>query len=465
VTFSPALRLTSGQVQAAVAAGSGQRVALFGDRASVRVLAETAAALANTQGGVMVLGATANRVSGLTDAPAAREKLAAALLQTEPPLLLASPLLVDLAGAALAALEIPSGLPHVYSVKGQYLIRSGAANRPLSGEALRRLLRDRGEAGFESQAPPGATWADLDADRVARHQQLVEDMAATAAGFLRGRGCALETAAGPAPTVAGLLLFGREPQRWLRSAEITCVRYVGAAMSDDFVREDVRGVLSDQIRRAEAFVSSNMRRGMRLRGLAREEAPEYPISVVREAIVNAVAHRDYSVRGDNIRVLMFSDRLEVYSPGRLPGHVTLENLLEERFSRNEALVQALAEMGFIERLGYGIDRMMRVCQQEGLAPPRFEETAAGFRVTLFGQGAQLIGAAPPASLWMTMQLNPRQEALITYVQAHRRITNREYQQLCPDASPETLRRDFADLVDRGLLLKIGEKRATYYVLK
>lgn len=474
MTFFPAPRLTPDRVQAAVAAGTGERVALFGDRASVRVLAETAAALANAQGGMMVLGATAaHKAPGLADGAAAREKLAAAALQTEPPLLLAPPALVDVAGARLAALEIPPGLPHVYSVRGQYLIRSGPANRPLSGEELRQLLHNRAAAGFEAQVLPGAGWEDLDQERVAAHQRLLGGLAAAAGdAFLLSRGCVAKTtaglapdAAGVAPTVAGLLLFGRDPQRWLRSAEITCVRYVGAVMSDDFVREDVRGVLPDQIRRAEAFVSSNMRRGMRLRGLAREEAPEYPISVVREAIVNAVAHRDYSVRGDNIRVLMFSDRLEVYSPGRLPGHVTLANLLEERYSRNEALVQVLSEMGFIERLGYGIDRMLAVCSQEGLESPRFEETAGGFRVTIFGHGPRLMGAAPPTTLWATLHLNPRQEALVTHLQAHRRITNREYQQLCPDASAETLRRDFADLVDRGFLLKIGEKRATYYVLK
>jgi predicted HTH transcriptional regulator len=100
-------------------------------------------------------------------------------------------------------------------------------------------------------------------------------------------------------------------------------------------------------------------------------------------VVNAVAHRDYSLRGDSIRLLMFSDRMEVYSPGRLPGHVTLDNLLkDERFSRNEVIVQVLSDLGFIERLGYGIDRMIAAMQEAGLPAPRFEETAAGFRVTL-----------------------------------------------------------------------------------
>jgi len=361
---------------------------------------------------------------------------------------------------------VPPGLPHVYSLQGQYLIRDGNQNRPLSPPELRRLMLNRSEAGFESQALTDATVDDLDPARIqAYQQQLISLPTAEGNELLLHRGCLAATAQGLRPTVAGMLLFGRQPQRWLRSAEISCVRYAGERMSDDFVREDIRGVLPDQIRRGEAFVVANMRRGMRIRGLRREEIPEYPISIVREAIVNAVAHRDYSIRGDNIRLFMFSDRLEVYSPGRLPGHVTLDNLIAERFSRNEAIVQVLAEMGFIERLGYGIDRIVRVCQEQGLPAPEFSESSAGFRITLYSSGPELVGAGPPAGLYAHLHLNARQEKALTFLQQNRRITNRDYQKLCPDASPETLRRDFADLVDRGILLKIGEKRATYYVLK
>lgn len=282
---------------------------------------------------------------------------------------------------------------------------------------------------------------------------------------LLARGCLRATPQGDRlPTYAGLLLFGRNPQQYLPSAEIIAVRYAGAAMSDEFVREDIRGPLGEQIRRAEAFLATNMRRGMRIRGFTREEVAEYPLAVAREAVVNAVAHRDYSLRGDSIRLLMFSDRMEVYSPGRLPGHVTLDNLLYERFSRNEVIVQVLSDLGFIERLGYGIDRMIAAMQEAGLPAPRFEETAAGFRVILLGHGHDLVSASP-AQRWGNELLNPRQEQAMAHVAEQGRITNSAFQTLCPDVSPETIRRDLADLVERGLLMKIGEKRATYYIMK
>jgi ATP-dependent DNA helicase RecG len=230
--------------------------------------------------------------------------------------------------------------------------------------------------------------------------------------------------------------------------------------------------LPDQIQRAEAFVLNNMRRGTRLEGLERIEQLEYPEQVVREVIVNAVAHRDYSVSGEGIRLLMFSDRLEVYSPGRLPGHVTLENILEERYSRNEIIVQVLADMGYIERLGYGMDRMFALLEADGLPSPDLRETANGFQVTLYGHREMLDAEADGEQReqdarrdWQRSSLNLRQRLALSYLDDHEQITNREYQALCPDVSPETLRRDLAELVRRGLLLKIGSKRATYYVLR
>jgi ATP-dependent DNA helicase RecG len=182
--------------------------------------------------------------------------------------------------------------------------------------------------------------------------------------------------------------------------------------------------------------------------------------------VNAVAHRDYSLRGDDIRIAMFTDRIEFYSPGRLPGHVTVQNIVDERFSRNGVLVQVLSDMGFIERLGYGIDRMIKLMAEDGLPLPQFRETANGFVVTLYGPGEEFVPQqASRRREWRLLGLNGRQIAALEYVDGHGRITNREYQALSPDVSSETIRRDLADLVSRDLLLKIGKKRATYYIFK
>lgn len=452
--------------------GPTDRIAFLPAKSPPRAVAETLAALANANGGLAILGVTLKgSVQKEVDAAALRELATDATILTDPPLVLPAAQTIQMETGDVVVVEVPPGLPHIYSLQGFYPTRTAGQNRPLTTPELRRLLMERGDAGFESHLVEGATPADLDEGRVLRYL----DQAAFAPlddplQALRGRGCvgmaaALDGTPTVTPTVAGLLLFGRNPQQFLRSAEIICVRYPGESMGDEFVRQDIGGPLPDQIRQAEAFVTSNMRRGARIRGLAREESDEYPLPVVREAIVNAVAHRDYAIRGEGIRVLMFSDRLEVYSPGRLPGHVTLENIKDERYSRNEVIVAVLSDLGYIERLGYGIDRMIAAMAEAGLPEPVFEETAAGFKVTLYSGSGRAPGDSPAVPPYRHLFLNERQEQALAFVQAHGRITNSDYQALVPEVSPETIRRDLADLVEKNLLLRIGEKRATYYILK
>jgi ATP-dependent DNA helicase RecG len=407
------------------------------------------------------------------DVTALREAVLEAGLLTDPPLVLPSAQVLESSRGTVLVVQVPSGLPHIYSLQGTYLTRTAGQNRPLTTPELRRLLLERGDTGFEAQPIAGATLADLDEQRILRYLDRVafsptEDIpqALLARGCVTYAQAAEETApAALVPTAAGVLLFGRNPQQFLRSAEIICVRYAGDTMGDEFVRQDLGGTLPDQIRQAEAFVSSNMRRGMKIRGMQREESSEYPLAVVREAIVNAIAHRDYSIRGEGIRLLVFNSRMEIYSPGRLPGHVTLENIKDERYSRNEAIVAILSDLGYIERLGYGIDRMIATMTDAGLPAPDFEETPAGFKVMLQSSGVELVSSQPAGQPWGHLYLNERQEAALAYVQKNGRITNSDFQALAPEVSAETIRRDLADLVERNLLLRIGEKRATYYIFK
>lgn len=464
---------TSEDLNEVLAAGQGDRAVFLPVRTARQPVAESLVALANADGGTLVLGvAPRGAVQPGADVKALRDLVLDAALQADPPLILPSPQVIETAAGAVVVVQVPEGLPHVYSLRGVYWTRTGANNRPLTTPELRQLLLDRSESGYESKPAAEARLEDLDEARVSRYlDQVGLPPDADALQALLSRGCitrlngdGLPTAE-PGPTVAGLLLFGRDPQRFLRSAEVICVRYAGEVMGDEFVRQDIGGTLADQARQAEAFVSSNMRRGMRIRGLAREETTEYPLPVVREAIVNAIAHRDYSIRGEGIRVLMFSDRLEVYSPGRLPGHVTLANLKDERYSRNEAIVAVLSDMGYIERLGYGIDRMIAAMQEAGLPEPLFEETSAGFKVTLRSASADIVSTAPQAQQWGHSFLNERQEAALAHIRQHGRITNGDLADLYPDVHAETIRRDLADLVERNMLLRIGTKRATYYILK
>lgn len=425
-------------------------------------------ALANGGGGTILLGATsATTIQGLKEPEAVRDQLMALALDCDPPLIIETPKIKTVKEKSVLLVTVPPDLPHVYNYEGRYLTWEAGQVVPLRGQALRQLIFARGESGFEHALVPGATTNAINWEAAATYARSVEGLRhLSPQEALVKRGCLREEAGELRPTYAGILLFGLDLQRWLPDATITVARYTGLQMSDTFIRADIQGTLPEQARKAEAFILENIHRGVTLEGLQRKDDYLYPVAAVREMIVNALAHRDYSLGGDHIRILLFANRIECYSPGRLPGHVTIDNIQDERFSRNAAMVQVLFDMGFIERLGYGINRIIRTIAEAGLPEPDLNETAAGFKITLYsniaGSNDQNLASM---RAWLEMGLNERQISAMGFLADHGRITNTDFQDLCPDVSPETLRRDFADLVKRDLLLRIGEKRATFYILK
>jgi ATP-dependent DNA helicase RecG len=445
----------------------------FPEDVSPSRLAATLVGMANASGGVVLLGISPRsaEIQGISDAREVVDRVFQAALLSDPPLVLPIPTTYKVGKAYVLWISVPSGLPHVYNLEGRFLGREGRQTNPLSARQLRQLLLERGVVQFESQVPPGAKIDDLDPVQVeayleALHLPGIEPPSAR--DILLQRGCLKLIDNGLYPTYAGLLVFGRHPQQWLPNATLLAARFPSVAYIDHYIKQDIRGTLPEQLRQAEAFLRDNLRSMVRLVGLAHLESLEYPFEAVRELLVNAVAHRDYNIQGDNIHLHIFSDRLEVHSPGGLPGPVTLDNLLEARFSRNAVIVQVLSDMGFIERLGYGLDRVVAVMRQKNMRPPLFEEVGGTFRVTLYSVMEMQVDSQDTLSLLLTynsLDLNPRQQKALGYLALHKRITNSEYQEQCPDVHPETLRRDFADLVSRGVLIKVGDKRATYYIVK
>ncbi|MEP7284460.1 MAG: ATP-binding protein [Chloroflexota bacterium] len=427
--------------------------------AGVNDLAETLIAMANSRGGTLLL-----KLGNYTVEDAIDQVRKAALL-ADPTLILPLPTTID---QTALAVTVPRGLPHVFSLDGRYLARDGSVNRRLSPRELRRLLIERGELSYEEEVTSSATLDDLDWRAVEAYATRLIGIGHSAEAILAQRGCVVQRGKHWLPTNAGLLLFGKNPQRFLRSAFITATRFGGTEMGDTFTRQDVIGTLPDQIRQAETFLLDNLRRGVQLgTGMERAEQLEYPMEAARELVVNAVSHRDYSIPGDGIRLFLFSDRLEVTSPGGLPGPVTLDNIVEERYSRNSIIVQVLSDMGFIERLGYGVDRVIALMRDRRLPAPQFAETSGGFRVKLFNTSEVTWKVDNVLTNTYPYALNPRQEQALYHLTqgGYRRITNKDLQELFTGVHPETIRRDLADLVSKGLLVKMGQKRGSYYVLQ
>jgi len=444
----------------------GQTLA-FMPEPETELLAETLVAFANSDGGTVLIGVDERgRATGQVYADEVEAALRAVVQECRPPVEARWHQAADEEGLAFAIIVARSSELHSLA-DGRVLVRTGAENRPLSGDQIRQLAATKSVGDFEAELAPGARREDFDGEVIAeftakwqerQHREwtgAVDDLLLEV-GALDDDG---------RPTIAGVLLFARNPQAFLPQSGLTFVKFVGrlprgeAGQPGYGRREEIGGPLARIIQRTWEVVGEEMRIGAVVTGLEREERTEYPVSAVREALVNAVAHRDYRLGGRRIEVRMFTDRMEITSPGGLPGFITIDNIVDEHFSRNPRLVSGLYQWGYIEELGLGVDLMIEEMVRAGHPPPRFRDTPYSFTATL-----QNVRERAPLPAW-TRTMNERQAKALTYVQEHSRITNREYRRLCPDVSTETLRLDLSDLVEQGLLIKIGAKKGTYYILK
>jgi ATP-dependent DNA helicase RecG len=188
-------------------------------------------------------------------------------------------------------------------------------------------------------------------------------------------------------SLAGLLLFGKKPEDYMLFSGISAVRWQGVIAGETIIdRQEIYGTLPEIITTTEKFLLRNTRLQTTIKEFRQEDREEYPRAALREAIVNAVAHRDYSISGSQIRVFLFDDRLEVYSPGGLPNGVTLDNV-RTHFSRarNDIIVRVLLNLGYVNSLGSGIPRMIRLMKQHVGREPEFEVGMHQFMVRLWGQ--------------------------------------------------------------------------------
>ena len=462
--------------------GASESLALLQPDASHNDITDTIVAMANCSGGKIIIGIKSRSIVGVSNAQQVCNTIIDSALSLDPTILMSMPTTTKINGKTLVIAEIPRGLPHVYAHQGRYLQRNGNENAPILPNDLRRLMMQRCEFSFEAEIAHNSTLDDINWQQAEQYTKRLTGISQnTAKDILYQRGCLVKYGDQFIPTHAGILLFGKSPQQFIRSSEITAVRFAGDSMGDTFNRQDITGTLTEQIQRVETFLIDHLRKSVRLNDkMQREEDYEYPMQAVRELIVNAVAHRDYSIQGDNIRLFMYSDQMEVHSPGSLPGPMTVENLKEERFSRNPIIVQVLSDMGFIERLGYGVDRVIELMKSQGHNAPTFIDSTHGFKVTLSKQKPVESDSVATESVPDTLKekvvqfngtyekqtINPRQEAALVYLhqEANNRITNSDLKSMFADVHPETIRRDLVDLVNKEILKKMGQKRGSYYIL-
>ena len=316
---------------------------------------------------------------------------------------------------------------------------------------------------FDASACPRATMGDISTDRliwflVAAHRE--RNYALSERTPPEKALAHLNLLDGKLPSHAAVLLFCDDPQRFLLTAEVKCLHFHGTEIRKPIPSYQIyKGPIFHQVDEAVDFVMSKLTRvvGTRTQG---PEAPveyELPKGAVAEAVVNAVAHRDYSSNA-GVQVMLFADRLEVWNPGELPPPLTPERLRKPHASipRNPLIAEPLYLTHYIEKAGTGTLDMIALCREVGLPEPDFEQRAGQFVVTLWRD-------------WLTenalnaIGINPRQKKGIAFVKMYGRISNKDYQNETGTIR-KTTARDLDDLVKKGVLAKRGAGRGTHYVL-
>ena len=275
-------------------------------------------------------------------------------------------------GRRLLLVDVPEGDSQHDSPGGSYVRVGGSKRRMTSAERL-RLAQRRGQArflSFDEQAVPDTGFKTLD-EALWKPLLSAEGAADPGSALEKLALLAVDEAGIPRATVAGVLLCTRNPERWLPNACITATRYRGRdRASGQIDAQEITGPLNRQITDAVAFAVRNMQVAAR-KEPARVDLPQYSDKVLFEALVNAVVHRDYSIRSSRIRLSMFADRLEIQSPGSLPNNLTVESMATRQATRNEALASVLGRMPvggvrgsedrqyFMERRGDGVPIIRR----------------------------------------------------------------------------------------------------------
>jgi len=263
------------------------------------------------------------------------------------------------------------------------------------------------------------------------------------------------------PTYAAILLFGMEPQRFLPTSEVKCLHFHGTEVRKPIPSYQIfKGTVFELVDQAVNFVLSKIDRSIGTRAQSVQAPSEYelPKEAVAEAIVNAVAHRDYTSNA-SVQVMLFADRLEVWNPGELPPPLTPELLRVPHASipRNPLIAEPLYLVRYIEKAGTGTLDMIARCREASLPEPDFEQRGGQWVVTLWRDWLT-------ADIIASISLNDRQIRAIHFLKTHGKISNTEYQQVA-DCIKKTATRDLNNLKEKGIIEQIGNRGpGVHYVI-
>jgi ATP-dependent DNA helicase RecG len=417
-------------------------------RIAARQLANSLIGMGNADGGHIVVGLSSGKVEGTDGSPDKRnQQMQANIDFCEPPVRV-SQRLVDCENERgkpdrLLVIEVSPGESVHANGRDEVFLRVGDENRRLSFRQRQELLYDKGQASYETRTLQGTRLDDLDNTLTDDYAEAVK--APDALRLLKARGLIDDHTL----TIAGCLLFARDPQRHLPEAFVRVLRYRGRERGTGARQqliEDVRveGPIPRQLRKAQGAISGlqPVRRALLVEEGRFGDVPLVPEDAWLEGLVNAVVHRSYSIAGDHIRVDIFDDRIEIWSPGRFPGLVDLSDPFDAtRFARNPRIARVCADLSFGQELGEGIRRMFEEMRHAGLNDPIYQQASGGVHLSLL---------AEPLDRALDARLSDHSRAIMSALREGGRLSTGELVEALGVSRP-IVQRELAALREAGVV--------------
>lgn len=421
---------------------------------------ETAGAFSNTKGGAILIGVSnKDIVVGVQIGKETLKNWANQISQSTEPRVIPEIEHSEIKGEGVVIVRIKEFPIKPVSVRGRCFRRVGNSNRIMPMQEIAQMHFHSTGMSWDKLPAGDAMIEDIDIEKVKRYIKKANETGRRKIGddekplqVLEK----LELIKEGKPTWAAILLFRKDIKRFLTQAAIHCGRF----KEETIIIDDrmIEGTIIEQVDEAMDFIRKNINVRFVMTGKpAREQIWDYPLEALREAVINAVCHRDYTIPS-NTEVRIYDDKLIVWSPGGLPFGITMEDLYKPHSSvlRNKGIGEIFYDTGWIEQWGSGIDKMRRTCTEAGLPEPQFEEDQ-GFRV-IFQKDIYT------EEYLRNFGLNERQIKAVMYVKEKGKITNKEYREMT-GLSDEGVRIHMNELVEKGVLLSKGKGRSTHYVLK
>ena len=371
----------------------------------------------------------------------------------------------------LLVIKIPQSPELHANQQDDVYYRMGDKSQKLSFDDRLRLMYSKGTRYYEDEPVADSSIEDIDMDFVASYCKKI-GYAKSPEEYIRQNKSFIVTKSGRQEmSGAAILLFGKDPQQYFQRARLRFIRYdgteakVGTEMN--VVKDKIfTGRILNMVEKTLSFVRDQIKEHTYLGKEGRfVTTPEFPEFVWKEIIINAVTHRDYSIKGTDIQVKMFDDRIVVESPGNLPGIVRLNNMRQVHFSRNPKIAAFLHEYDYVQEFGEGIDRMYREMEKAGLPAPEYKDVAFMLNATIRNKMNVVENVANNVAdnVADTIKLSSTEKAVLDHLELSPELSAKELASLLHKTS-RTIQRNINTLKEKGILKREGSNRSGRWIV-